>query len=321
MPNPTLSVLVVDDAKFSSAIIGRVLSQAGYQDVRYANSAAQALTLLEERVASVILADWLMPEMDGLEMTAHVRQLDETRDHYTYIILLTGKEGENVLTEAFDRGVDDFISKSVMHDQLLARVMAAERICQTLQRLIQEKRLLSDNLANLQQLNLVDPLTGLGNRRYLEQKLAMSIRQLESRGGAMAYVLIGLKPINTTDSTRYQELIQALARRLQQMVRPLDILVRLEDNQFGLLTLFNSIEECRASSFKRLDDGINLKAFRTSEGFVNIKAGISLVTLDSHALPITAQDILAHAQRALQGAYLSARISTVKLPLVSHELI
>ena len=109
-------ILVVDDAKFSSAMIGRTLSQAGYQDLRFASSASEALRLLEEKPANVILADWLMPEIDGLELTARVRQLDEMTDHYSYIILLTGKEGENVLGEAFDRGVDDFISKAAMSD-------------------------------------------------------------------------------------------------------------------------------------------------------------------------------------------------------------
>src|SRR5690606_8661743 len=122
MPNPHLSILVVDDAKFSSAMIGRALTQAGYQDLRYANSAAEALRQLEIRPASVLLADWLMPQMDGLELTAQVRQLDEMADHYTYVVLLTGKEGDNVLIEAFDRGVDDFISKAAMNEQLVPRI-------------------------------------------------------------------------------------------------------------------------------------------------------------------------------------------------------
>lgn len=321
MQNPTLSIMVVDDAKFSSAMIGRVLSQAGYRDVRYANSAEQALTLLEQRSANVLLADWLMPEIDGLELTGRVRLLDEALDHYTYIILLTGKEGENVLAEAFDRGVDDFISKATMHDQLVSRVMAAERLCNTLQRLLQEKKLLNANLANLEKLNLVDALTGLGNRRYLEQKMTSSLRQIESRGGALAYLQIGIKSTTSQFSPDHPELVQALGKRIQQMVRPLDILVHLEDGQFGLLTLAPSLEDCRAASFKRLDDGINLKAFRIREGFVNIKAGISLVTLDARALPITTQSILQHANRAMQNAYLSGRVSTVKLPIYSHELI
>ncbi|WP_134612310.1 response regulator, partial [Pseudomonas aeruginosa] len=138
MPNPDLSILVVDDAKFSSAMIGRALSQAGYQDIRFASSASEALQQLEQRPVSVLLADWLMPEMDGLELTARVRQLDESINHYTYIVLLTGKEGENVLGEAFDRGVDDFVSKAAMNEQLVPRIYAADRLCNTLQRLLVE---------------------------------------------------------------------------------------------------------------------------------------------------------------------------------------
>ena len=98
MPNTHLSIMVVDDAKFSSAVIGRELNNAGYQDIRYASSAKEALNLLEQRPASVLLADWLMPEVNGLELTGMVRQLDETTEHYTYVILLTGREGENVLS-------------------------------------------------------------------------------------------------------------------------------------------------------------------------------------------------------------------------------
>ena len=61
MPNPHLSILVVDDAKFSSAMIGRALSQAGYQDLRFANSAAEAIGLLEQRMTRVPLTSSLMP--------------------------------------------------------------------------------------------------------------------------------------------------------------------------------------------------------------------------------------------------------------------
>ena len=96
MPNPQLSILVVDDAKFSSVMIGRALTKAGYEDIRFANSASAALELIEQRPANVLLADWLMPEMDGLELTAQVRQQDEMSDHYTYIILLTGRDGQDV---------------------------------------------------------------------------------------------------------------------------------------------------------------------------------------------------------------------------------
>ncbi|HWV10388.1 MULTISPECIES: response regulator [unclassified Pseudomonas] len=319
MPNPHLSILVVDDAKFSSAMIGRALTQAGYQDVRFANSAAEAIRQLEERPASVLLADWLMPEMDGLELTGRVRQLDEMADHYTYVILLTGKEGENVLSEAFDRGVDDFISKSAMNEQLVPRVYAADRLCNTLQRLLQENRLLTENIASLEKRNLVDSLTGLGNTRYLRQKLLDSLRQVESRGGALCYLLIGLQEAgelrNQYGKTFYNELLHGVARRLQQLVRPLDVLVRLDDNHFALITLLEDLHECSPSSFKRLHEGINLKAFKTSEGFITLKAGISLVGLDSKALPIEPEQLIEHAAKLLPESYGSGRVAAMRLPL------
>ncbi|TRO19702.1 response regulator [Pseudomonas sediminis] len=319
MPNPHLSILVVDDAKFSSAMIGRALSQAGYQDVRFASSASEALQQLEQRPASVLLADWLMPEIDGLELTARVRQLDETADHYTYIILLTGKEGENVLGEAFDRGVDDFISKAAMNEQLVPRVYAADRLCNTLQRLLHENRMLTQNVASLERRNLVDPLTGLGNPRYLRQKLSDSLRQIESRGGAVCYLLIGL-PEATQLRSQYgerffNELLRSAARRLQQLVRPLDVLTRLDDNHFGLITLLEDLQECSPSSFKRLHEGLNLKAFKTSEGFITLKAGISLVGIDAKALPNDPEQLILHAQKLLAESYASGRVAAMRLPL------
>ena len=319
MPNPHLSILVVDDAKFSSAIIGRALSQAGYQDVRFANSAAEALRLLEKRPASVLLADWLMPEMDGLELTGRVRQLDETAEHYTYVILLTGKEGENILVEAFDRGVDDFISKASMNEQLVPRVYAADRLCNTLQRLLNENRMLTMNVASLEQRNLVDSLTGLGNPRYLQQKLQDCLRQVESRGGALCYLLIGLQEGEALrrqyGNGFWNEVLHGVARRLQQLVRPLDVLTRVDDTHFGMVALLDDLHECSPSSFKRLHEGLNLKAFKTSEGFISLKAGISLVGLDAKSLPVDPQYLFAEAARLLPEAYSSGRVSAVRLPL------
>lgn len=319
MPNPHLSILVVDDAKFSSAMIRRALSQAGYQDLRFANSAAEAIKLLEERPASVLLADWLMPEMNGLELTEQVRQHDEMSNHYTYVILLTGKEGDNVLNEAFDSGVDDFISKAVMNEQLVPRVYAADRLCNTLQRLLQENRLLTENISSLEQRNLIDPLTGLGNSRYLHQKMLDTLRQVESRGGALCYLLIGLQNERELHqqygSNFHNELLIGAARRLQQLVRPLDVLVRLDETHFGLITLLTDLQECSPSSFKRLHDGINLKAFKTSEGFISLKAGISLVGLDAKGLPCTPEQIISHAEKLLPESHTSGRVTAMRLPL------
>ncbi|EIK53119.1 two-component response regulator [Stutzerimonas stutzeri TS44] len=317
MPNPSLGILVVDDAKFSSVMIGRTLSKAGYTDIRFASSADDALTLLAERPTNVLLADWLMPQTDGLQLTAAVRRQDAASGHYTYIILLTGREGDDVLGEAFDHGVDDFISKTAMHDQLLPRVRAAERLCGSLQRLKQENRRLADNLASLEQNSLVDPLTGLGNTRHLLQRLDASLRQMANRDTALCYLHVGL-PEMPALRERYGEafqveLLRAVAARLRQLVRPLDVLARLDEQHFGVLALVDDIDSCSPGSFRRLHEGLNLKPFRSSEGFISLKAGIGLVTLDARGLPLDAQTVLEHASALLPSAYSTGRIVPLRL--------
>jgi len=322
MPSSRLSIIVVDDAKFSSVVVGRALSQAGYTDIRFASSANEALKLMEERPAGILLADWLMPEMDGLELTKQIRSQDDAKGHYTYVILLTGKEGDDALVEAFDQGVDDFISKSVMNEQLVPRVYAANRLYSTLLKLMHEKHLLAHNLQRIEAVNLTDPLTGLGNRRLLVQQLKKSLRQLESRGGTLCYLLIhidNLAAYNKQYGKRiHRELLQSIANRLQHLVRPLDTLVRLDSNQFAMVTLLAKQQECAPNTFKRLHDGLNLKAFKTSEGFLSIEAQLSLVTLRSIALPSEVEKIMELAKNNLAYARSSGR---VHLETVKHSLI
>src|SRR5690606_83662 len=156
MPNPQLSIMVVDDTKISSAVIGHTLSQAGYTDIRFASCAMAALAMQEERSASVMVADWLMPEMDGLQLTTRIRQRDEQTNHYTYVMLLTAREGDNVQGEAFDRGLDDSISKSEMNERLPPHIYAADRTSRLINRMIDENRLIASNNAQLEEQNLVD---------------------------------------------------------------------------------------------------------------------------------------------------------------------
>ena len=283
MPNPQLSILVVDDTKFSSAVIGHTLSQAGYSNIRFASSAMDALRMHEEQPASVMVADWLMPEMDGLELTTRIRQTDEQSDHYTYVVLLTAREGDNVLGEAFDRGVDDFISKSSMNEQLLPRIYAADRTSQLINRLLDENRLLATNNAQLEEHNLVDRLTAIGNRRYLIQRLADVLRNVDSRGGACCLVLLGVQNLPTL-TERFgpavqQEVLRGTARRLQQLMRPTDVVALVDENAFAIVTIADEAADLKPASFRRLHDGLNLKAFKTSEGYLSIRAGMVLCTL------------------------------------------
>jgi sigma-B regulation protein RsbU (phosphoserine phosphatase) len=199
-----------------------------------------ALKLLEERPAHILIADWLMPEMDGLELSQRVRQLDEAGNHFTYIMLLTAKEGVEALAEAFEQGVDDFVNKSHMQDQLLPRLLSAERITLLQNRLMQENQNLIEANAKLKKLSPFDGLTGLGNRAYAARRLADTLKHVSSRGGAACCLLL---TISNFEAIRKQysaiivsQMLLAVARRLRQLVRPLDVVTRIGPNQFAIIT-------------------------------------------------------------------------------------
>ncbi|MFA5678905.1 MAG: response regulator [Pseudomonas sp.] len=316
MPNPQLSILVVDDTKFSSAVIGHTLSQAGYTDIRFASSAMAALAMHEERAASVMVADWLMPEMDGLQLTTRIRQSDEQTNHYTYVILLTAREGDNVLGEAFDRGVDDFISKSSMSEQLLPRIYAADRITQLINRLLDENQLLASNNAQLEEHNLIDSLTARGNRRYLLQRLDDALQRVASRGGFCTLLVLGVQNYedlgNRFGEAVQQELLKGTARRLQQLVRPMDVIARIGINTFAICTVGDNADEYKPNSFRRLHDGLNLKAFKTSEGYLSLRAGMALSTLGKNDPKISAEQMLQNVEQHLEQAYATNLITQVR---------
>ena len=246
---------------------------------------------------------------------------DEQTDHYTYVVLLTAREGDNVLGEAFDRGVDDFISKSSMSEQLLPRIFAADRTSQLINRLLDENRLLASNNAQLEEHNLVDSLTALGNRRYLLQRLEDAIRSIDTRGGACCLLVLGVQNLEDM-SGRFgepvqSELLRGIARRLQQLVRPTDVIARIGGNSFAIVTLADDPHDCKPNSFRRLHDGLNLKAFKTSEGYLSVRAGMAIGSITSHQELPQAEQWLETVEQHLGEAYVTNLITEVRRPLIA----
>ena len=84
MANAEIPIMVVDDARFSSSIIARILGGAGFTNVRYTDSPFQALRSLERQPADILLANWHNPSMDALELTRRAKLLDAASSHRTH---------------------------------------------------------------------------------------------------------------------------------------------------------------------------------------------------------------------------------------------
>lgn len=120
-----MRLLVVDDDAMSRKILTRSLQKRGY-DIVQASDGAEALAVMEEDDIGVVIADWMMPGMDGIELCRRIRLNKESS--YVYVIMLTSKGERKDLLAGFEAGVDEYIQKPPDLDELDARIKVGIRI-------------------------------------------------------------------------------------------------------------------------------------------------------------------------------------------------
>ncbi|QQS35519.1 MAG: response regulator [Ignavibacteriales bacterium] len=118
-------VLIVEDEKDTRFILDKLLSKNDYHVVT-ANNGEEALEVLKEFVPKVILADWTMPVMDGLELCNILKQNDSFK--LIYYIILTARTSLKDRITGLDVGADDFLVKPIENQELLARIRSGVRI-------------------------------------------------------------------------------------------------------------------------------------------------------------------------------------------------
>lgn len=144
--HPMRSVLVVDDSRLQRRILATSLKRWGF-DVLEACSGEEALAVATEHRPNLVLSDWMMPGMDGLEFCRAFRALPY--ENYSYFILLTSKNDKSAVAEGLDAGADDFLSKPFVANELRARINAGERIIQMQAELAEKNRVIAETLHEL----------------------------------------------------------------------------------------------------------------------------------------------------------------------------
>ncbi|SEK74021.1 sigma-B regulation protein RsbU (phosphoserine phosphatase) [Roseovarius nanhaiticus] len=142
-------VLVVDDSRLQRRILSASLKKWGFT-VMEAESGHQALEICRDMPPDLVLSDWMMPGMSGLEFCDAFRQM--TRENYGYFILLTSKSDKAEIAHGLDAGADDFLTKPVDPGELRARIAAGARILQMERELTEKNRLVNSTLNQLRAL-------------------------------------------------------------------------------------------------------------------------------------------------------------------------
>jgi two-component system, cell cycle response regulator len=222
----TLGVLVVDDSPLSRKIFEHLLPLDLYS-VNYASNATQALQIFKERTPSIVITDWVMPDFSGLELCKRIRE--DRPDSYTYIIVMTSNKEEDAVLQAMEAGADDFLVKPFKSNEMLARVGVGRRI-------IELHRKLEDKSAELEEVASTDALTGLPNRRAIEDWANKQLRGAK-RHGFPIWVVLGdldsFKEINDTFGHEAGDtVLRTFADTLRKLTRISDMCGRLGGDEF-----------------------------------------------------------------------------------------
>jgi DNA-binding response OmpR family regulator len=143
-----MKVLIAEDDPVSRRLLENYLKKWGHEVVATMNG-AEAWRHFEQQEFPLVISDWMMPELDGLELVRRIRA--HPRPGYAYIILVTEKSQKEDVVAGMEAGADDFVTKPFDRDELHARLRAGERIVELERRLEEQNRALREAQAALLQ--------------------------------------------------------------------------------------------------------------------------------------------------------------------------
>ena len=223
-----MQVLVVDDSAVYRKLIGDHLRSWGFE-VTLAESGSQAWGILELPDApKLVLLDWVLPDLDGIELCQRIRHAGLC-GHYVYVILLTSKEGRQNMLDAMKAGADDYLAKPFDEMELKARLLVGKRILELQEELVSARESMRHAATH-------DSLTGLMNRGEI---LEMLQRELERgrRERKPVGVILGdvdhFKNVNDTLGHLFgDEALREIGRRLKLQLRVYDGVGRYGGEEF-----------------------------------------------------------------------------------------
>ena len=286
-----MKILIADDDTTSRLLLDATLQKLGHA-VTQAADGAQALDAWRRAQPDVVISDWMMPGMDGLELCRRIRA--EPALQYTYLLLLTSLDGKQRYLDGMQAGADDFINKPHDEDTLAARLHVAQRIL-SLHHLLREEA-------------THDRLTGLWNRAAILDHLQQAIACPADAGRGIAVILADLdhfKAVNDLHGHAAGDyVLRESARRLQSCLPGGHV------GRYGGEEFLAVLRDCTSADALAVADAMRnaLRATAMDTGAASIMATASLgVALAAADPALDAASLIAAADRALYRAKAGGR--------------
>ncbi len=151
-----MKVLIAEDDPVSRRLLQAALAKWGYEVTVTTNGKEAWNALQAPNAPSLLVLDWLMPEMDGVEVCREARKSDALKS--SYIILLTSRGSKEDIVQGLEAGADDYVTKPFDHGELRARVQVGSRVVQLQSALADRVKELEEAMANVKQLQGLLPI-------------------------------------------------------------------------------------------------------------------------------------------------------------------
>jgi len=223
-----MKLLIVEDEKTIRMTMQRLLETQGY-DVLTAENGREGWEIFEREKDDICFAiiDWMMPEMNGLELCRRIKE--SSVSHYIYVMFLTGKKDVESIIEGFETGADDYITKPFNRREILARLSVGERIV-ALEKKLKEKNELLHILA------IKDGLTGILNRRALFERLEEELSRSDRIRNPLCLIMLDIdhfKKVNDVHGhVMGDKVLIEVVNRIKSALRPYDIIGRYGGEEF-----------------------------------------------------------------------------------------
>lgn len=265
-----MRILLVEDSVIDRHQVGGHLKDWGLE-YRSVVDGLEAVKVLESSdPPNMVLLDWLLPGLDGIDICRRIRQLGS--DHsYIYTVMLTAKNRKQDLIAAMEAGADDYLSKPVDASELRARIMAGKRILELQQHL----RFAATH----------DFLTNLLNRSEiigaLEREFSRSQREVKPITVILADIDHFKNVNDTLGHAAGDEVLKEIGRRLRMDLRPYDLVGRYGGEEFLLLLPGCDLEIGKRRA-DRIRDAIGSDPIVTPNGTTSVTISMGVTAASAH---------------------------------------
>jgi len=269
-----MKVLIADDENITRRRLEKLLTDMGFEVVSCKDGLDAWKVIESKNAPSLLILDWMMPGMDGVEICRKVRKL--AREPYTFILLLTSKGKQDDFVKGMDAGADDYITKPFDQNELRVRLKAGKRIIELNEELLTVRD-------NFEKQAIHDELTGLYNRHYMLETLKKEFARAQRYKTDLSCLLLDLdcfKDINDSFGHTFGDhVLREFSKGLRKNARETDIPIRYGGEEFMVLLPNTGIagaqklaEKIRTTcEKKKYDDGKNSTTVTVSIGIASIK--------------------------------------------------